>query len=165
MKSYMNITNSDVIILGHAAFGVIGILMALWVFVETLNPGPDNATRIRAVALGVSCCMGAAWILGGYWYVHFYPADKALILKGPWPFAHNLFMETKEHLFFVTLILSFYLPIAAWEKLYTNGTARRMVLSVTMLIVLTGLAIEGSGAVIIHGAKIALARGSVGEAK
>jgi hypothetical protein len=159
----MNITNSDLIVLTHAAFGVLGSFMALWVFVEALNARRENAGRTRIAAMAVAFCMSAAWILGGYWYVHFYPADKALILKGPWPFAHNLFMETKEHLFFATLILSFYLPIVAWEKLYENRIARKMVLSVTLLIVLTGMAIEGAGAVISHGAKIALARASVVE--
>jgi hypothetical protein len=101
-----------------------------------------------------------AWIAGGYWYLHYYPVEKALILNGPWPFAHNLFMETKEHLFLMTLILSLYLPIAARDSLHTNATARRMVLSVTFLIVLAGLAIESSGAVINHGVKVALLRPS-----
>ena len=100
--------------------------------------------------------MGAAWICGGYWYVHFYPAEKALILQGPWPFAHNFFMETKEHLFFVTAILAFLLPITAREKLYANSAARKLVLSVAGLTAITGLAIEGAGAVIDHGVKVAL---------
>src|SRR5580692_8296573 len=103
----MNITNSDLIVLAHAAFGVLGSLAALWVFVEALNAQQENAERTRKAAVAVATFICAAWVLGGYWYVHFYPADKALILKGPWPFAHNLFMETKEHLFFATLILSF----------------------------------------------------------
>ncbi|MGA2577385.1 MAG: hypothetical protein ABSH24_15305 [Bryobacteraceae bacterium] len=102
--------------------------------------------------------MAAAWICGGYWYVHFYPPEKALILKGPWPFAHNLFMETKEHLFFITGILAFLLPIAAREKLYASPAARKLVLSIAALIAITGLAVEGAGAVINHGVKLALLR-------
>ena len=81
-----------------------------------------------------------------------------MILHGPWPFAHNLFMETKEHLFLMTLILSFYLPIATRDKLHSNSAARRMVLCVAVLIALTGLALEGAGAVINHGAEVALLR-------
>ena len=108
----MNISSSDVILLAHAAFGVTGSLAAVWVFVEALNAQPSNADRLRKWALVVAACMVAAWICGGYWYVHFYPREKALILKGPWPFAHNFFMETKEHLFFVTAILALLLPIA-----------------------------------------------------
>lgn len=158
----MIITGSDVILLAHSTFGVLGTMSALWVFVEALNAREENEGRIRRAALLAATCMSLTWILGGYWYVHFYPLDRALILKGPWPFAHTLFMETKEHLFFITLILSFYLPIAASEKLCANAAARKVVLCVAMLIVLSGLAIEGSGAVINHGVKVALLRASSG---
>jgi hypothetical protein len=158
----MNISGSDVILLAHSTLGVFGTMGALWVFVAALNAREQNAARIRKAALLTSLCMSATWILGGYWYIHFYPSDRAMILKGPWPFAHTLFMETKEHLFYITLILSFYLPIAAAEKLYANQAARKMVLCVAMLIVLSGLAIEGSGAVINHGVKVALLRAGAG---
>jgi hypothetical protein len=149
---------NDLILLGHAAFGALGILAALWVFVEALNASEKNASRIRWGAMAVTLSVCAACICGGYWYLYSYPADKAIILQGPWPFAHTLFMETKEHLFFVTLILALYLPIAAKDQLYANAHARKMVLCVTLCIVLTGIAIEGAGAAIDHGVKVALLR-------
>lgn len=152
----MHITSSDAILLAHAAFGVTGCMAALWVFVEVLNVRPANMRRIQAAALVAAVCMAAAWICGGYWYLHFYPAEKALILKGPWPFAHNFFMETKEHLFFITAILAFLLPVATREKLASNSAARKLVLSLAGLIAITGLAVEGAGAVIGHGVKVAL---------
>ena len=152
----MNISSSDVILLAHAAFGVTGCMAALWVFVEALNARPGNAARMQTAALVAAVCMAAAWICGGYWYLHFYPAEKALILKGPWPFAHNFFMETKEHLFFITAILAFLLPVATREKLASNSAARKLVLSLAGLIAITGLAVEGAGAVIGHGVKVAL---------
>jgi len=154
----MNLTASDVVLLGHATFGALGTLAALWVFVEALNAREENASCIRGSGAAVAICMGAACIPGGYWYLRFYPAEKAIILQGSWP-AHNLFMETKEYLFFAMLILVLYLPIAAADKLYANASARKMVLCVALLIALTGMAIEGVGAVIDHGVKIALLRG------
>jgi hypothetical protein len=131
-------------------------MAALWVFVETLNAHAGNSSRTQTAAFLVALCMAAAWICGGYWYVHFYPPEKTLILTGPWPFAHNLFMETKEHLFFVTGILALLLPIATRESLYSNSAARKLVLSIAGLIVISGLAVEGAGAVINHGVKVAL---------
>jgi hypothetical protein len=154
--THINVTASDLILLAHAGAGVLGILGAAWVLVETLNSTEGNLRRIRRAAMATAVFMGLAWLLGGYWYLHYYPADKLLILNGPWPFAHNIFMETKEHLFFLTLILSFYLPIACSDNPAANSAARRMILCVSMLIVLSGLGIEGAGAVINHGAKIAL---------
>lgn len=161
----MNASASDAILLGHATFGVLGTIAAVWVFVETLNAREQNLRRIRTAALAVTIFMIAAWLFGGFWYLHFYPAEKAMILQGPWPFAHNVFMETKEHLFLMTLILSFYLPIAAWDKVSSSAAARRMALCVAALIALSGLAIEGSGAVIDHGVKVALLRPGSGAAK
>ncbi len=152
----MNISVSDVILLAHAGFGVMGCLAAVWVFVEALNARPENAARIQMAALAAAAFMAGAWICGGYWYLHFYPSEKAIILAGPWPLAHNLFMETKEHLFFVTAILALLLPITTREPLYANSAARKLVLSVAALVAITGLTIEGAGAVIDHGVKVAL---------
>ena len=152
----MHISSSDVILLAHAAFGVSGCLAALWAFVEALNAGLANRGRIRTAALVTAVAIAAAWICGGFWYVHFYPPEKALILAEPWPFAHNLFMETKEHLFFVTAILAFLLPIATREEAHSNAAARQLVLALSGLIVITGLTVEGAGAVINHGVKVAL---------
>jgi hypothetical protein len=157
----LKITISDAVLLGHAAFGILGTLAAVWVFVEALNAQEENASRIRRGAAAVAISMCFACVLGGYWYLNFYPPEKAIILQGPWPLAHNLFMETKEHFFFITLTLAFYLPIAAADELYANSIARRMVLCVAFLVVVTGIAIEGAGAVIDHGVKIALLRGHV----
>ncbi len=156
----MNVTANDAILLAHATFGVLATLSAVWVFVEALNAREQNLQRIRTAAMAVAIFMVAAWIFGGYWYLHFYPVERALILRGPWPFAHTVFMETKEHLFLTTLILSFYLPIAARDELVWCGAARRMVLCVAALIALSGLAIEGSGAVIDHGVQVELLRPS-----
>lgn len=154
----MNISASDVILLAHAAFGVAGCIAAVWVFAEALNAGPENSARIQTAALVTAVCMGAAWICGGYWYLRFYPAEKAVILQGPWPFAHNLFMETKEHLFLATALLAFLLPLTTREKLFSNSAARKLVLSLAGLIAITGLVVEGAGAVIDHGVKVALLR-------
>ena len=152
----MNITSSDIILLAHAGFGALGCIAAIWVFVETLNARAENASRIQKAALVAALFMVAAGLLGGYWYVNFYPVEKAMILKGPWPFAHNLFMETKEHLFFVTVLLAFVLPIATRERLDLNAAARKLVLSLAGLTLITGLAVEGAGAIIDHAVKIAL---------
>lgn len=122
----MRITASDWILLGHAGMGMLGGLLAGWVFFEALHASKENASRTRKAAVAVALSMGAVWILGEHWYIHEYPADRAL--------------------FFMTLILSFYLPIAAWDRLYANAAARRMVLCVSLVIVLSALAIEGAGA-------------------
>jgi hypothetical protein len=65
-------------------------------------------------------------------------------------------MEVKEHLFFIPLILGLYLPIVAANNLARNRAARTMVLVVAGFIALNALAIEGAGAIVNHGVKVAV---------
>ena len=147
---------NEIILMVHVFFGVACILASVWVFVDVLNAGPANLPRIRKMSLAAAVFMWLAFVIGGYWYVVLYPADKAVILKGPWPFAHAYFMETKEHLVIMLLLLVTYLPIAAANDLAANPAARRLVLWVAALIPLLGLMIEGHGAVIAMGVKAGL---------
>jgi hypothetical protein len=146
----------EIILMAHVVFGVLCILATLWVFVDALNAGENNLRRIKWLSIMAAIFMLLAFLAGGYWYVVFYPADKAVILKGPWPFAHKYFMETKEHLVITLLLLVAYLPIAASNNLATNKVARSLVLCVAALIVLLGLLIEGHGAIIAMGVRVAL---------
>lgn len=149
--------SSESILMLHPTFGVLAMFAAVWVFVDVLNASPRNARRIRNMSVLLAVLVWLSYLAGGYWYVMFYAADKALIKAGPWPFAHSFFMETKEHLFFALLLLSTYLPIAAADRALLIGKSQRtLVLTVCALVVLLGLAMEGSGAVVGLGAKVAL---------
>jgi len=138
----------DVILHAHPTFGVLGILASVWVFVEALNASEANRSRVRIAAFVVTACMLIAWALGGYGYTVLYAPEKAIILAGPWPWAHNFVMETKARLFFIPLILALYLPIVATANIARSRGARIVVMAAAALIVLNGLAIEGAGAVV-----------------
>ena len=143
----------------HPTTGALAILAAVWVFVEVLNASEQNLLRVWCSSITTTVLMVITWIVGGYWYVVYYAADKATILAGPWPFAHNLVMETKEHLFFVTLILSFLLPIVVkTNDLARNRGARTLVLTIAALIVLSSFATEGAGAFISMAVRMGLAK-------
>ena len=147
----------EFVLMIHPTFGMIGAFAALWVFIEILNVSQRTIRRIRVASLVVTLSMIITWITGGFWYVTYYAADKAIILKGPWPLAHNLVMETKEHLFFITLILALLLPIAVYSNaLVENKSARVLVGTVALLIVLSAFALEGAGAIISMGVKVGL---------
>ena len=46
----MHVSASDVNLMAHATFGVLGTLAALWVLVEALNASSANAGRTRTAA-------------------------------------------------------------------------------------------------------------------
>ena len=137
-------------------FGVACMTSAIWLFVEVLNANEANLVRIRRMSWAAAAAMWLAFIIGGYWYVTAYSADKAIILKGPWPFAHNLVMETKEHLVIMLLLLVTYLPIVASNNLATSKDARKLMLWLTGIIAMLALAMDGEGAVIAMGVKVGL---------
>ena len=147
---------SEIILMLHVFFGVLCLLGSVWLIVEVSHASVANARRIRNFSLGIAAVMWVAYLIAGYWYVVFYHVDKAIILKGPWPFAHDFFMETKEHMVIVLLLLVTYLPLVAANDLVANRAARNLMLGVLAMIAVTVLAAEGMGAVIAMGVKVAL---------
>ena len=150
---------NELILMAHVMFGVACLVTTIWVFVDVLNVSEANQYRIRKMSCAAAVFMWIAFLIAGYWYVFSYKADKAIILKGPWPFAHTFFMETKEHLVIMLLLMVTYLPIAAANNLSANKDARRVVLWVAGLVVLLALTMEGEGATIALGVKMGLLAG------
>lgn len=147
----------EIILMVHPTFGVLGVLAAVWVFVDTFNASPGAQRRIHTASLVVASFMWLSFLAGGYWYVTYYGADRDIIKAGPWPLAHGFVMETKEHVFFTLLLLATYLPFVTSQKDFANDSgARRLVLVSAALVVLLGLAMEGAGAVVALGVKMGL---------
>jgi hypothetical protein len=146
----------QVILLIHPTLGGLATLAALWVFVDTLNVSEASLARIRKVSILCAVLMWLTYFLGGYWYVVHYGTDKAIIKAGPWAFGHSFFMEVKEHVFLMLLLLATYLPIASSNNLTSSKPARKIVLWVAGLTVPTSLAMEGSGAIVGIAVKVAL---------
>jgi hypothetical protein len=145
---------SNLVLLLHPVLGMLAILTAGWAFVEIGHFEAANEKRIKCLSDMTAVLVWLAYIVGGYWYVLYFAADKAVILKGPWPFSHTYFMETKEHLFFVLLLLATYLPIVARDDLAGKSPARHVAGWISGLIVLMGLVMEGYGAFISMGVKL-----------
>lgn len=147
----------DTILIVHVLFAVFAMFSAIWLFVEVLNASESNRRRMRWAAALVAVFMVITWIASGYGYVLYYAADKAIILAGPWAWAHTIIMETKEHVFFMTLVLSLLLPIVVFmQDLVANRAARRLTLWILALIVLSALALEGAGSIIALAVKLGL---------
>jgi hypothetical protein len=155
-KTRKEVTMTQVILMTHVLFGMLCIIASVWVFVDVLNANDANQGRIKTMSIAVAVFMWLTYLIGGYWYVVFYGGDKAIILKGPWPFAHSFFMEMKEHVVIMLLLLTTLLPIVASNNVAINKAARKVTLWVVGLIVLIGMAMDGAGAIIGIGVKVAL---------
>jgi len=141
-------------LLVHATVGGLSVLAALWVTVELLNVREGNTERIKLAATSTFVLIWAAYLIGGWFYVFHYGADKAIIKAGHWPWAHNYFTEVKEHLFFILPLLATYLLIVIKRNnVLANKNARKLSMAVSSMIAIIALAMEGFGSIIAMGVK------------
>ena len=138
-------------IMVHVLFGVLGIILAVALLVYILNVSERNIPRIKSLSLWTALSMILSYVIGGWWYVTHYPAERAIIRAGQWSWAHTFFMEWKEHVFFALLFLSILLPVIAYRNDLMVPENRKLLLVATLLVVLIGLAVDGSGAIISRG--------------
>jgi hypothetical protein len=144
------------ILMTHVLFGVLGTLVVVALFFDVLNLSQANINRVKQLCLATVVLFALSYLVGGYWYVVHYAPEKALIVAGPWPWAHKFFMEVKEHLFFILLVLSFYLPFLIYnDKLLENAGLKKITLTVLGVMLVLGITMDGFGAIIAMGAKVA----------
>ncbi|OPY05297.1 MAG: hypothetical protein A4E67_02004 [Syntrophaceae bacterium PtaB.Bin038] len=135
----------------HVLFGVLGIILAVALLAYVLNLTEKNLPRIRSLSLWTALSVTLSYVIGGWWYVTHYPAERAIVRAGQWSWAHTFFMEWKEHVFFSLLFLSFLLPVIAYRNDLMVPENRKLLLIVVWLVVLIGLAVDGSGAIVSRG--------------
>ena len=152
----------EIIMMSHVFLGVLGTLAGFWVFVEVLNVSESNKDRIKSLSIAVAVLIWISYLIAGFYYVTIYGTYKPIVKAGPWPWAHLFFMEVKEHMFFMLLLLSTYLPIVVHNRdLLADKSAyyRYLVLAIAGLIVLLGLSMEGFGSVVSMGVRLGLLSG------
>ncbi|OHB22482.1 MAG: hypothetical protein A2939_02900 [Parcubacteria group bacterium RIFCSPLOWO2_01_FULL_48_18] len=102
-----------------------------------------------------------SWITGGYYYLTDYQATvKAVIKAGPYPWAHSVITETKEHVF----IFLPFLAIVVWGTLKQYGNdlienkrdLARAIMILAGFIVLVAFSMAGMGYLISSGMRSAL---------
>lgn len=147
----MSLFGVQVSIMVHVLFGVLGIILAVALLVYTLNISEKNIPKIKSLSLWTALSMITSYVLGGWWYVVYYAHERDVIRSGAWKWAHTFFMEWKEHVFFALLFLSILLPIIAYRNDLLVPENRKFLFIVTLLVVLIGLAVDGSGAIISRG--------------
>jgi len=102
------------ILIGHILLGLIGVLMSLAMLLALLGKRYNRAFALySAMAAFVSFML--SWLLGGWYYVTYYSSVvKSIIKSGPYPWAHLIAMEAKEHIFLMLPILTAIIMMFVW---------------------------------------------------
>lgn len=129
----------------HPAFGILALIAAAWVFIESYRASAENAHRVRAIAVSAATLMWLCYFTGNNCYVFFHPTEIDVINAGRWPFALYPFVEVKGYMFHVLLLFVTLLPFLTHGDIIKNRSVRIMVLWTSASVVLMALAIDGAG--------------------
>ena len=94
----------------HIVLGLIGLACIHFALMQLIRREPPYGLASKASFLSVAFFL-FSWVTGAYYYVTYYgSAVKPRILAGAYPWAHQVMMESKEHIF----LLIPFLVIAVW---------------------------------------------------
>jgi len=98
--------------------GDLAVLLVIWTLVEVAW-GPmtrGGVLRAKIASLSGLIFILASWVVAGIYYIVYYgPEIKPLIKEGPWPWAHAIFMEAKEHIFLFLPFLALLFLFLVWK--------------------------------------------------
>jgi len=155
MDIFAVLQSKPVLIGFHLGFAIVGIDAFLWLLGQFKDNGGSRKSRIMTAAIGVAAFV-ASWTTGGYYYVIYYGTlVKPVIKSGFAPWAHNIIMETKEHIFlFVIPLAMTVLCITLLEKDDMERLAlRRLAMWLSGTVAALGLLIGAMGFIISAAAR------------
>ena|SRR3972149_2610737 len=150
-------TGHELFAMAHAGIGLISIFLMFLALIELLHLSPNNIKRLRRESVAILIFTLLTFIVASWVYIYFYSADKAVILLGEWSWAHTFFMETKEHGFFILLLLAIYFPILVYKlPLLENRSSRNLALGVLLIMIALGFFMEVAGGIISMAIRLGL---------
>ncbi len=144
----------------HVFFALLSMIVAGFGAGMLLTDKFDN-DKIRKVALLIAILVWISWFTVAPVYTQEYGVDKSKIKSYPETVAaHAIGMETKEHIFYTGLILATIIPIIAYTTdIAGNKAAKKLMLSLFILLILGGILLDALGAWISIAAKLAWSMG------
>lgn len=147
-----------VLLLFHIGLGELAGLCFLWVTVDTINR-TDNGLKRAKIVSGVGAISAlSAWIVGGLYYLrHYGPKVKPVLIAetSNLKWAHNLLIESKEHIFLFIPILALaafilYYRTPGWTSMGESTSKKAVMLSALIFVlcfIMAGFGAMISGAV------------------
>lgn len=98
----------------HVVFGLLGVASSYATWMASLKEH-ISLKFLRTTSLGALIAYLFSWISGGYYYAVYYgSAVKPIIKAGPYPLAHAIIMESKEHVFLLVPIIAAVATLVVW---------------------------------------------------
>lgn len=157
---------NEILILAHATAGSLSTIVSVWLLVELFHAKDSNFMRIKYLSVLVNIFIWLSFIIGGWYYVFDYSTIDKYIIKGStdlgfsgsaWKFAHAFFTESKEHFFFLGIIIALYLLLLAFRTSFvTDKKTRQLMIVLVVILVIGGFILEGWGAIMAMGVRLGM---------
>lgn len=148
LMNIIDILQSKPVLIGlHLFFAIVGIDAFLWLLGKYKDDSGSFKSRIITALVGVSAFI-VSWFAGGYYYVVYYGTlVKPIIKSGTAPWIHDIFMETKEHifLFIIPLAMTVLFVTLIDKKEIERLKLRRLASWLTGTVAVLGLLIGAMG--------------------
>ncbi len=142
------------LLISHVILGITGVAASYAVWLGLLKKSPSLGFLKKVSALSFFSYL-LSWFSGGYYYVLYYGSvQKPNIIAGAYPWAHEIFTESKEHIFLFFPFAALALLIILWkgdQDLSQNEGLRKAIAFLAGAITILGLFVALSG-IIISGA-------------
>lgn len=154
------IAGTKTLVLLHSITGGLAALVLVWIILEIRYPIDRSLSRARVASyLAAFFVTTGCWMAGGYNYLTVYGSQvKPLILAGLYPWAHEIVMEAKEHIFvflpIITFALSITLSVLDRDTFMGDARFRRALTMVAGLALFMVLLMFLMGAIISSAGKV-----------
>jgi hypothetical protein len=151
----------DMILRGlHVGFGELVLLFTIATLFILAWVSPNRKVIMAKIAslIGVVSAF-VSWLVSGLYYVIYYgPQVKPVIKEGPWPWAHGIFMEGKEHIFLFLPFIAMILLFLVWkyaDRWNSDRAIRFSIYAIGIMAIFIPVLMAVSGYLISSGYRIA----------
>lgn len=141
-------------VVAHVILGLCGLASSYAVALN-LRKRESNLAFLKAFSLLAILSYLGSWATGAYYYVLQYgKAVKPIIVAGKYPWAHTIFMESKEHIFLLIPFLSLMTASIIWflgNRLQSDELSRKAVSGLALATFFLGVFVAIAG-VFVSGA-------------
>lgn len=148
------LSETKYLVLAHSISGGLAALAFVWIILETMYPTEMGLGRARIASFAASLLVIAGcWIAGGYNYLTDYGSNvKPAILAGGYPWAHQILMEAKEHVFIFLPIIALSLSLTIYylddDRFAGDRRYRRAIAEIACMALLLVLLMFLMGAIV-----------------
>lgn len=140
-----------ILLISHIFLGLGGVITSYVVWMGLLKK-KISVKFLRSASLISLVSFLLSWLTGGYYYAIYYgQAVRSVIKNGQYPWAHSIFMEAKEHIFFFIPFLAAVIFIIFYflsDEVETDGQFKKAVMFLSGLTAVLGIIITLSGLII-----------------